>query len=562
MGKTPARKQVNKLVANPNVALYLRVSTGRQAEQDLSIPDQRAQASAWCHSRGWQVVAEYVELGASATDDRRPEFQKMVERACDGQNDFDVIVVHSFSRFFRDAFGLEFYIRKLTKHGVRLLSITQELGDDPAQVMMRQVIALFDEYQSKENAKHTLRSMKENARQGYWNGAPPPYGFKSVEAERRGHRIKKKLAIDAVEAEVVRQIFRLIIEGEGNRSSLGIKAIAVWLNENGYCTRRGGSWGTGQLHSLLTNPVYAGRLRFNRIEARSGKEKTEADIVHADVPAIVDLETFEQVQRLLKQRNAQVTAPRFVTGPVLLGGLAVCASCKGAMTLRTGTSRRGNVYRYYACSSNARKGKTVCKGRSIRMDKLDTLVVEHLAERLLRPERLAEVLYSLASRRAEKTAAIDRRIAGLEKEARDAEDRLRRLYTLVERGLAELDDILRERIGTLRLDRDRASAALERAKEGARHCIDVSPALIEQFGSTMREKLARGDNAFRKTYISAIVDRIEVDDDIVRIMGRKEVIEQAVKANSEPESKVRSFVPKWRPVGDSNPCYQRERLVS
>ncbi len=41
------------------------------------------------------------------------------------------------SRFFRDAFGLEFYLRKLAKHGVRLISITQELGDDPAQVMMR-----------------------------------------------------------------------------------------------------------------------------------------------------------------------------------------------------------------------------------------------------------------------------------------------------------------------------------------------------------------------------------------------------------------------------------------
>ena len=72
--------------------------------------------------RGWLIAAEYIESGASATDDRRPEFQKMIERACDGENIFDVIVVHSFSRFFRDAFGLEFYVRKLAKHGVRLLS--------------------------------------------------------------------------------------------------------------------------------------------------------------------------------------------------------------------------------------------------------------------------------------------------------------------------------------------------------------------------------------------------------------------------------------------------------
>jgi len=194
-------------------AIYLRVSTGRQAEHDLSIPDQRAQTEAWVAQRGWRVVAEYVEPGASATDDRRPQFQRMIERACDGENAIDVIVVHSFSRFFRDAFGLEFYLRKLAKHSVKLVSITQELGDDPAQVMMRQVIALFDEYQSKENAKHVLRSMKENTRQGFWNGSRPPLGYKIVEAERRGARAKKKLAIDPVEAETVRLVFGLCVAG-------------------------------------------------------------------------------------------------------------------------------------------------------------------------------------------------------------------------------------------------------------------------------------------------------------------------------------------------------------
>ena len=82
---------------------------------------------------------------------------------------FDIVVVHSFSRFFRDHFELEFYVRKLAKNGVKLVSMTQELGDDSTHVMMRQIMALFDEYQSKENAKHTLRALKENARQGFWN---------------------------------------------------------------------------------------------------------------------------------------------------------------------------------------------------------------------------------------------------------------------------------------------------------------------------------------------------------------------------------------------------------
>jgi DNA invertase Pin-like site-specific DNA recombinase len=63
-------------------------------------------------------------------------------------------------------------------------------------VMMRQIMTLFDEYQSKENGKHTLRAMKENARQGFWNGALPPIGYRIVASEQRGAKIKKKLEID------------------------------------------------------------------------------------------------------------------------------------------------------------------------------------------------------------------------------------------------------------------------------------------------------------------------------------------------------------------------------
>jgi DNA invertase Pin-like site-specific DNA recombinase len=113
-------------------------------------------------------------------------------------------------------FQLEFYVRRVAKAGVRLVSITQELGDDPMSNMIRQIMALFDEYQSKENAKHTLRAMKENARQGFWNGALP---------HRLPHRGGKRaprppdqetLEIDPLQAETVRLIFRLAREGDGS----------------------------------------------------------------------------------------------------------------------------------------------------------------------------------------------------------------------------------------------------------------------------------------------------------------------------------------------------------
>ena len=226
------------------VALYLRVSTGRQADSDLSIPDQRRQAKAYCASRGWEIVEDYVEPGVSATDDRRPEFQRMIDAATTKPPAFNVIVVHSFSRFFRDQFQLEFYVRRLAKNGVRLVSITQELGDDPMSNMIRQIMALFDEYQSKENAKHTLRAMKENARQGFWNGSLPPIGYRIVEAaEQHGHRTKKILEIDPIQAETVRLIFRLAREGDGKSGPMGVKSITNHLNAAGIRTRDGGRWG-------------------------------------------------------------------------------------------------------------------------------------------------------------------------------------------------------------------------------------------------------------------------------------------------------------------------------
>lgn len=180
----PASPDVTAGPAVAKAALYLRVSTGRQAESDLSIPDQRRQITAYCVAKGWDVAAEFVEPGNTATDDRRPAFQAMIDAALVKPPTFTVIIVHSFSRFFRDQFQFEFYVRKLAKNGVRLISVTQDLGDDPMSVMMRQIMTLFDEYQSKENAKHTLRAMKENARQGYWNGALPPIGYRIVAAER------------------------------------------------------------------------------------------------------------------------------------------------------------------------------------------------------------------------------------------------------------------------------------------------------------------------------------------------------------------------------------------
>ena len=290
----------------------------------------------------------FIEPGASATDDSRPELQRMIDAAVSSDRPFDVVVVHSFSRFFRDAFQLELYRRKLAKVDVRLESITQHTSDDSTGDMYRQMLAVFDEHNSRENAKHTLRAMKENARQGFWNGSQAPYGYKVVDAEQRGQKVKKRLAGDPKEAETVREIFRLYQHGAGRLGPLGVKAIAAELNLRGLRNRRGRRFSHKVVHEILTREDYIGQHWFNRLDSRTKKTKPRSEWIAVEVPPIIGQDAFATVRAMLAARNPRTTPPRIVNGPTLLSGLARCATCGSGMTLRTG---KGGRYRYYTCAS-------------------------------------------------------------------------------------------------------------------------------------------------------------------------------------------------------------------
>lgn len=536
--------------------LYLRVSTGRQAEHDLSIPDQRRQAVAFCEGKGWQVVSEYVEPGASATDDRRPEFQRMMDAAAMRPPMFDVIVVHSFSRFFRDQFQLEFYVRRLAKSGIRLVSITQDLGDDPMSVMMRQIMALFDEYQSKENAKHTLRAMRENARQGYWNGSRPPFGYRVVVAEQRGNRAKKKLDIDPLRADQVRLIYRLARVGEGDSGPMGARQIAGYLNDKGLRTGTGGRWGLGMVHEILTRSTYIGVHRFNVYSWRKKQAKPEDEIIEVAVPAIIDKEEFEEVREILRERSPQMKAPGFVNGPTLLGGICFCADCGGAMTLRT--SGKAADYRYYTCCTKARKGETGCKGRTVPMRQLDDLVVDLIERRLLAKDRLAELLSALLDRRRGDADQAQERIARLKRQVSDADSRLTRLYAAIEDGLADLGDTnLKSRITELKTIRDAAIADIERAEgRGKEKPIEINTEMILRFAGEAKRKLRTERGGFSRHYVQTFAQRIEVGEGEVRVMGSKpRLLKSLLSAGGvvlNRTNEVRSFEPKWLPGPDSN----------
>lgn len=538
--------------APKRVALYLRVSTGRQAAGDISIPSQRELTTRYCESQGWMVVDEFIEPGASATDDKRPVFQRLMEATKSPDRRFDVICVHSFSRFYRNGAEMEITIRQLRKRGVEVVSMTQPTGRDPAQDMMRQIIGIFDEYTSRENGKNVTRSMRENAKQGFWNGATPPLGYRIVAVEQKGARMKKRLEVDPVDAETVNLIFQLYNEGAEGSGPLGVKDVTKWLNSRGYRTRKGATFGVGPVHGILTNRCYAtGKWPYGLRSSRTGQRHDPSEIVEVDIPKIISLDLFDAVQERLKRNNPKVTPPRVVNGPTLLTGIAVCGSCGAGMT-RTGTRRGDKTYTYYSCAACHQKGKSVCKGRHVPVAQLDTQVIEGLKEKLFTPERMGKVLSSLRQRYAARDATVVERRRVLKVELNEIRSKLDRLYLAIENGVIELDDDIKGRIGSLKERRDIIEASLARITQNIGASVELDSDRIAKFLDLMQRKLDDGDVKIRRTYLSSVIDRIEVDDDAIRVFGRKDVLADAIAGRNSPAGNVSGFVRKWRARNDSN----------
>jgi DNA invertase Pin-like site-specific DNA recombinase len=524
-------------------AIYVRVSTSRQAERDLSIPDQIAQCQAYCDRQGWEVVKVYSEPGASALDDDRPVFQEMIHAAKSPERPFARVVVHSLSRFSRDTLHSELYVRQLAKAGVQLISITQDVGQDASGEFIRKILNVFDEHQSRETAKHVHRAMLENARQGFWNGSRPPFGYGVEIKERRGNKDKKVLVIEADEAPVVRRIFALASGVEGR--PLGVKAIATHLNERGV-TRRGRRFSTGSVYEILTDSTYHGLHYFNRFDSRSRKPRPPSEWVPMEVPAIIEESAFNAVQALLASRNPKRIAPRVVNGPTLLAGIARCGVCGAALIQNTG---KGGRYRYYCCSRKLKEGAFACDGFRMPMDRLDDIVVSEVTRSILEPDRL-QVLLERYLKTAERRDADDRqRLAELRQAHKDAEAGISRLLDLVTKGLMDAEDpSLREKLPALKFRRD--ELAREVADLQRRITVDeptITPEKVQRVAMLLKDKLQHGPAELRQAYARLVIGEVSVDDKEIHISGSKAVLARyATEPPGDTAPPVLSYVQEWR----------------
>ena len=378
--------------------IYARYSTDSQREE--SIEGQIRECTAYAEKNGFTVVKHYIDRAISAKTDNRPQFQQMIKDSERGI--FDVIIVWKLDRFARNRYDSARYKTQLKRNGVKLVSATEVISAGPEGIILESVLEGYAEYYSADLAEKVVRGQTENILKGRCNGGRGTFGY-TLDSERKFH-------IDPLAFPFVLESFRKYRDG------LTMKEIRDWLNENGIKNPVGGAFTYNSVEHMLKNRRYIGELKFR-------------DVVVPDaIPPIVPLELFEDVQEKIA-KNKKAPARRKAEDDYLLTTKLHCGYCGALMFGESGTSRTGEVHRYYKCAT-AKKHKG-CKKKTVRKQWLEDLVVNQTMQ-LVKDDAAME---SIIAKVMDLQNKENTNIPLYEKQLRDAESGIQNMLNAIQAGI-------------------------------------------------------------------------------------------------------------------------------
>ena len=420
--------------------LYTRVSTQDQADHGYSLRDQEARLREYCHRHGIEVAGHYQDDHSAKTFER-PAWTKLLARL-EGSgrsvrvSDADTVLVVKWDRFSRDATGALTMIRRLEGIGVAVQAVEQPIDRSvPEQLMMLAIYVAAPEVDNRRRSLAVKAGMRRAMREGRWMRQPPKGYLRSRDDQER------YLIVPGPDADFVREAFRLAAD-----TDLPINVIARRLRKAGFkCVN-------SRLHTLLRDPVYAGRIV---VPAWKGEPEEEVQGVHEP---LIDEATFARVQeKRFKVKGATAGRRRKIVPELPLKGHLLDPETLGVLTGSGSRSQHGyRVWYYHGQGKGAYR---------VRADKAHEAFEAMLAEVRLAPE-VAELLRAMAAERgADGERERKRRRREAQARLEKAEERLLTIDTRYLDG--ELDRESHARLlAHYRGERDQARVALAEA-EGA-----------------------------------------------------------------------------------------------
>ncbi|WIA57846.1 recombinase family protein [Sphingobium sp. WTD-1] len=141
----------------------------------------------------------------------------MLRLATGADRPVDAVLFYMFNRMARNMRLFFNTFGDLEDAGVEAISVTEDFGKGRSALLGRTITAMIAEQQSYDGAVLTRKSRRENARQGFFNGGPVPFGYRSYVARRDKEKNRMKLEIAPAEAPIVQKIFDWADAGRGGR---------------------------------------------------------------------------------------------------------------------------------------------------------------------------------------------------------------------------------------------------------------------------------------------------------------------------------------------------------
>lgn len=387
---------------NLKVALYMRYSSSAQSEQ--SIEGQERVCTEFCERENYTIVKKYVDRATSAFKDadKRVQFQKMIKDSEKGL--WDAVVVYKLDRFARNRYDSATYKTRLKRNGVKLISATEAISDDPEGIILESILEGMAEYYSKELSQKVKRGMKETALKCHSCGGTIPLGYK-IE--------NKKYVIDQAGAKIVQEAFDLY------NKNYPIIDICKIFEDKGYRTAQNKKFTKSSFNSMLRNKKYAGVYKYGDIEIDGG------------IPAIISKESFKKAQdKLEKQKLKQRRGRAKLT--YLLSQKLFCGECGAQLIGESATGRHGKTYYYYTCGSV--RCADSCNKKRMKKEYVEDIVFEK-AMQLLTPETIDE-LAEMAEHQCMKDIEQDTVVPALQAEIDDVDRAINNLLKALQDGVA------------------------------------------------------------------------------------------------------------------------------
>lgn len=510
---------------------YVRVSSKEQEQHGYSPQAQKRLLWSFARENGFHIVEDFQEA-ETAKKKGRPAFNAMLDYV--RENGIEYILVEKTDRLYRNWSDFVKIDELANEYGVTvyLVKENESIGKDASA--SQKFIHTIKTAQARYFLDNLSEETKKGADEKLRLGEPPgcvPLGYKNAKDPITGRSI---VAVDDRYRLLIQEMFRLYATGLYSLHSLIDKLERMGLAQS---LPEGRKLNKTMVAKYLQNPFYIGHYRWRgQVHTNGNYEK------------LISIDVWHKAQTVLKKKNKNKQC-KHNTIPFLFKGCFTCAECGRNVTAEQKIKKSGKEYVYYRCTKYQRK----CSQKPVNEAKIQKHMIDTLAGLEMSEKGLEYVKAALKLSLNDKKETHDKIYQGLLRERSTLKNRLERVYedhlddNVPKEQYEKLSDKYARRL-------DEIDVEMRKHDKADVNYYDFGVRILELAkNAQLLYEMAEPEE--KQELLHYLLSNSQLKDR-TPIFGLKKPFNKVSERAKTDNRKS------WQPVGELNPCFQDENLVS